>query len=99
MLYNMLCSMVDLEVSTSPGMVLAPIAWASSLVPTLAKPSACSVTKLPEKLPHATHAAHPRCFFNHSESLGASGFLPPGLVFISGDTDLAVLAAACQAHE
>ena len=44
-------------------------------------------------------ATHPRCFFSHSESLGPNGFLLPRLIFDSGDTDLAVLAFACQAHE
>ena len=44
-------------------------------------------------------ATHPRCFFSHNDSLGANGFLPPRLVFEGGYTDLAILAAACQAHE
>ena len=44
-------------------------------------------------------ATHPRCFFSHSESPAPNSFLPPGLIFDSGDTDLAFLAFACQAHE
>ena len=44
-------------------------------------------------------ATHPRCFFSHSESLGANCLLPPGLVFDGGDTDLTILLVACQAHE
>ena len=34
---------------------------------------------------------HLRCFFSHSESLGANGFLPPGLVFRSGKLTLPAL--------
>ena len=44
-------------------------------------------------------ATHPRCFFSHSESLGPNGFLLPRHAFDSGDTDAALLAFACQAHE
>ena len=50
-------------------------------------------------LKNSSIATHHRCVFSHSERLGASGFLPPGLIFDSGDTDLAILAAALQAHE